>query len=191
MKPLFKNLAVWISLVLVFPLAAIALFGRLRPGFTFGAHWVALVPGIPGDYLRVAFYRCTLRSCSLRSRISFGTFFSNPDAVVEEGVYIGSYCVIGRARIGANTQIASLVQVLSGARQHARDEQGSITGSNQGQFVPVTIGANSWIGASAIVMADVGNKSTIGAGSVVTKPVPPSVIAAGNPARVLRAIESV
>jgi virginiamycin A acetyltransferase len=190
MKSALKIVAAGLAMVPVFPLALLALFGRFRTGFTFGAHSVALVPGIPGDYLRVAFYRMTLRSCSRLARIQFGTFFSNPDAVVEEGVYIGSYCVLGRVRIGRNTQIASLVQALSGAHQHSRDEQGNITGSEQGSFQPLSIGANCWIGASAIIMADVGDKATLGAGSVVTKSIPPGVIAVGNPARVLRPVES-
>jgi acetyltransferase-like isoleucine patch superfamily enzyme len=53
----------------------------------------------------------------------------------------------------------------------------------------VGIGANCWIGASAIVMAAVGEGSTIGAGSIVTKAIPARVIAAGNPARVLRSLD--
>ena len=52
-------------------------------------------------------------------------------------------------------------------------------------FRDVSIGKDSWIGAAAIVMTDVGDRVTIGAGSVVTKPVPDGVVAAGNPARVL------
>jgi maltose O-acetyltransferase len=43
-----------------------------------------------------------------------------------------------------------------------------------------------WLGAGCIVMADVGENSIVGAGSVVTKPIPPNSVAVGNPARVLR-----
>jgi acetyltransferase-like isoleucine patch superfamily enzyme len=35
-------------------------------------------------------------------------------------------------------------------------------------------------------MADVGHDAIVGAGSVVTKPVPPFAIVAGNPARLIR-----
>jgi acetyltransferase-like isoleucine patch superfamily enzyme len=49
----------------------------------------------------------------------------------------------------------------------------------------VEIGANCWIGAAAIVMADVGAGSTIGAGSVVTRAIPAGSVAVGSPARVL------
>ena len=86
----------------------------------------------------------------------------------------------------SKTQIASNVHVLSGGHQHTRDELGNITGSEEGSFDEITIGPNCWIGTSAIVMADVGEGSTIGAGSVVTKEIPPKVVAVGNPARVIK-----
>lgn len=56
--------------------------------------------------------------------------------------------------------------------------------------IPVRIGRNVWIGAGAIVLPGVtiGDHSVIGAGSVVTKDIPPNVVAVGNPCRVLREI---
>lgn len=56
--------------------------------------------------------------------------------------------------------------------------------------IPVRIGKNVWIGAGAIVLPGVtiGDHSVIGAGSVVTKDIPPNVVAVGNPFRVLREI---
>jgi acetyltransferase-like isoleucine patch superfamily enzyme len=50
----------------------------------------------------------------------------------------------------------------------------------------VRIGAGAWIGSTAVVMADVGCHSVVGAGSVVTRPLPDYVIAAGAPARIIR-----
>ena len=56
--------------------------------------------------------------------------------------------------------------------------------------IPVRIGKNVCIGAGAIVLPGVtiGDHSVIGAGSVVTKDIPPNVVAVGNPCRVLREI---
>ncbi len=56
--------------------------------------------------------------------------------------------------------------------------------------VPITIEDNVWIGAGVIVLSGVtiGKNSVIGAGSVVTKDIPPNVIAVGNPCKVLREI---
>lgn len=55
---------------------------------------------------------------------------------------------------------------------------------------PITIGHNVWIGAGVNVMPGVriGDNSVIGAGSVVTRDVPPNVVAAGVPCRVIRSI---
>jgi len=50
----------------------------------------------------------------------------------------------------------------------------------------LAIGADVWIGHNAIVLSHVGTGAAIGAGAVVTKPVPPYAIVAGNPARILR-----
>lgn len=54
----------------------------------------------------------------------------------------------------------------------------------------VKICNNVWIGAGAIIMPGitVGENSVVGAGSVVTKDVPPNTVVVGNPARVLREI---
>lgn len=56
--------------------------------------------------------------------------------------------------------------------------------------LPIRIGNNVWIGANAVVLPGItiGDNSVIGAGSVVTRDVPPDVVAVGNPCRVLRPI---
>lgn len=185
MKRLLKRSVQAVFLLLALPLAAIAGFGRWVEGFRFSAHVCALAPGILGDYLRIAFYKLTLQSCSLDSRIEFGSFFAHASATVGNGVYIGSYCVMGKCSIGDRTQVASHVQVLSGRRQHSRDASGTITGAEEGEFVQVEIGMDCWIGACAVVMASVGAGTTIGAGAVVVKPVDAGVVAVGNPARVI------
>ncbi len=185
MKAAFKWIARAVALVAAAPAAALCGFGAWETAFEFFAQAYATAPGVPGDYLRIAFYKLTLTECDLSSRISFGSFFAHPQARLGPGAYIGSYCILGKTAIGARTQIASGVQILSGGRQHARNRAGEISGAEEGAFTVVEIGANCWIGAAAVVMANVGEGSTIGAGSVVTRPVPPGVVAVGSPARVL------
>lgn len=53
---------------------------------------------------------------------------------------------------------------------------------------PINIQDNVWIGGSSVICpgVTVGSKSVIGAGSVVTKDIPPDVVAAGNPCKVIR-----
>jgi maltose O-acetyltransferase len=55
---------------------------------------------------------------------------------------------------------------------------------------PVEIGSDVWVGGGAIILPGVcvGSRAVIGAGSVVTRDVPESVFAAGNPCRVVREI---
>lgn len=185
MKRLVKAVFHAIFLTVAFPPALMSGFGRVEIVYLFWAQSFAQIPGILGDYLRIAYYRMTLTDCALESRIQFGSFFAHPQVRVGRGVYIGSYCVLGRTCIGDRTQIASAVQILSGRRQHGRDREGRIQGADRAGFTSVSIGADCWIGAAAVVMADVGAGTTIGAGSVVVKPIPPGSVAVGSPARVV------
>lgn len=184
MKMIAKRCVQAIFLCFALPAALLAGFGRLQVGFEFFAQTFALMPGLAGDYLRAAFYKLTLTACSLDCRIQFGSFFAHPRATVGRHVYIGSYCVLGMVDIGERTHIASAVQVLSGAHQHPRDSTGMMDLEHVA-FSRVSIGADCWLGAGAIVMAPVGDRSTIGAGSVVVRPIPAGSIAVGAPARVV------
>ncbi|GAA5178683.1 sugar O-acetyltransferase [Rugosimonospora acidiphila] len=57
---------------------------------------------------------------------------------------------------------------------------------------PIVIGDNVWLGSGAIVLAGVtiGDNTVVGAGAVVTRSLPANVVAVGNPARVIRTIET-
>jgi maltose O-acetyltransferase len=57
---------------------------------------------------------------------------------------------------------------------------------------PVEIGADVWVGGAAVICPGVkiGDRSIIGAGSVVTRDIPPDVFAGGNPCRVIRELSS-
>lgn len=184
-KALAKGAAQIISVIVMVPLAALSGFGRFEIAFQLFSHTIALLPGLPGDYLRVAYYFMTLTKCPLHSRISFGSFFASSSVTIERTVYIGAYCVIANCHIGERTQIASQVQILGGSHQHVRDDAGRILPATAQTF-PITIGEDCWIGASATVMANVGVGSTIGAGAVVTRAIPSHVVAAGIPARVIK-----
>jgi virginiamycin A acetyltransferase len=186
-RKLLKNCWYGVFLVAAWPCAALSGFGRVKPIYTFFAQSCATIPGGIGDTFRVAYYHLTLAECHMSSRISFGSFFAHPEARVGARVYVGSYCILGKATIGEGTQLASAVQILSGQHQHIRDASGAFY--EAGDFKNVTIGADCWLGAGAIVMADVGTRTTIGAASVVTRPIPPDSVAVGSPARVIRGAE--
>ena len=166
------------------PFAAFSGFGRIQLTYFLFAQACALIPGLFGDYIRAAYYAMTLRSCSIDCQIGFGSYFSHSQATLARGVGIGAYCIIGCASLGERARLASFVQVLSGQHQHVRDSAGRLM---PGEFTEINIGADSWIGSSAIIMADVGAGATVSAGAVVGTPVPAGATAAGNPARIIRA----
>lgn len=88
--------------------------------------------------------------------------------------------------IGDNVMIASRVYI-SDADWH--DIYNRL--ETPGPRAAVTIGDNAWIGYGSIICkgAQIGENSVIGAGSVVTGAIPANVIAAGNPAKVIRQLD--
>jgi acetyltransferase-like isoleucine patch superfamily enzyme len=145
-----------------------------------------MIPGLPGRYLRRAFLARVLVECHPTATIAFGTLFSKVGASIGANVYIGPRCHIGLAVIEKDVLLAAGVHVTSGAHTHGiNDLSRPIRDQEQTQTL-VRIGAGAWIGSAAIVMADVGRDSVVGAGAVVTRPVPVEAIATGVPARVIR-----
>ncbi len=86
-------------------------------------------------------------------------------------------------RIGDNFQAGPGVQLLT--PEHPLD---AVARRGKETARSIIIGDDVWIGGGAIVLAGVtiGDRSVIGAGSVVTKDVPSDVVVVGNPAKIVR-----
>lgn len=145
-----------------------------------------LVPGLLGQYLRRAFLSRTLRSCARTATIEFGALFSSASASIGERAYIGPRCHLGWAVIEDDALLAAGVHVPSGAHTHGFDDLTIPIRDQPAVKAPVRIGRGSWIGSTAVVMADVGRDAVVAAGAVVTRPLPDGTISGGIPARVLR-----
>ncbi len=167
---------------------------KLIPGaeaaFHFWGQCMALIPGHIGIFLRRAYYKLTLESCSFNCLIGFGTLFSHRQAYVEPGVYIGAYSLIGAARLRRGCLVGSRVSVLSGASLHELDENGRWMPSDMSRLRQVEIGEYCWIGEGAIVMANIGPGAMVAAGAVCSSSIPASAMVAGNPARFVKKLTS-
>lgn len=105
-----------------------------------------------------------------------------------EKVYFNFDCVIldvCEVRIGDHVFVAPGVHIYTAT--HPLEAELRRT---QEFGKPVAIGSDVWIGGKAIICPGItiGDRSVIGAGSVVTKDVPAGVVVAGNPAKVIREI---
>ena len=148
--------------------------------------FLALMPGIIGQYLRQAFLARTLAGCASTATVSFGTIFSKAGARIDDRAYIGPGGFLGLVHIERDVLIGSGVHITSGRETHGTDDPTRPIREQEGNRTLVRIGAGSWIGSGAIIMADVGANAVVGAGAVVAKPVPDGVVAAGVPATVIR-----
>ena len=190
MKEFVKSLAMFVGFaIMTLPAATCWLERLLGAGdrvFTSWGQFCALLPGLPGTYLRRCFYCLTLKNCARDCTIGFLSQITNRDTIIESGVYIGPMAVIGLAKLGRGTLIGTRVGILNGGFQHERLADGTLGAFNAENVGATQIGTDTWIGEAAIVMADVGARCVVGAGSVVHRPVRDGSLVAGNPARFLR-----
>ena len=142
-------------------------------------------PGWGGELLRRVLLRGILAHVGRDVVVSFGSVITKPTAELADGVYVGSYCLLGDVRVGAETLIADHVCIPSGSGQHGIDRLDVAIRQQEGEFRTVRIGSDCWIGSGAIVLADVGDHCVVAAGSVVTRPVDDWKIVAGSPAKVV------
>jgi acetyltransferase-like isoleucine patch superfamily enzyme len=189
MKRALKAGADAAAVLLVLPAWLGYCLGRLVLGrqqaFSGWSQALSLVPGLSGTFLRRAFYRLTLPRCGADSCISFGVLLSHPSAEVGRSVYVGPYCGLGDVVLEDDVLIGAHVSVSNGGAQHGIERLDIPVREQSGKWPRVTIGRDTWIGDRAVVLADVGAHCVIGAGAVVTKPVPDYAIAVGVPARVV------
>jgi maltose O-acetyltransferase len=104
-------------------------------------------------------------------------------------VFFNFNCVVldvMQVEIGSNVLFGPAVQIYTATHPISAAERRKWL-----EFAkPVSIGSDVWVGGGAIICPGVtiGDRSVIGAGSVVTRSIPADVFAAGNPCRVIRAL---
>lgn len=108
---------------------------------------------------------------------------------IGEKVFFNFNCVVldvAPVTIGSRTLLGPNVQVYTAT--HPMDYKVRASGLEFAK--PITIGEDVWIGGSVVICpgVSIGDRSVIGAGSVVTKDIPADVFAAGNPCKVIRTL---
>jgi acetyltransferase-like isoleucine patch superfamily enzyme len=167
---------------------AVAMFAsRGTERFHFVSELLAGFPFAFGFKLRRAVYRRILPKVGDDVVLLHGVVIDDPRTTIGNDVWVSFGSYIEYAFIEDHVLIGQHVVLLAGKKHHNIDRI-DIPIKLQGNppKEPITIGRGVWIGANATVMADVGHDAIVGAGSVVTKPVPPFAIVAGNPARIIR-----
>lgn len=107
-----------------------------------------------------------------------------------EKVFFNFNCVVldvAQVTIGSRTLFGPNVQIYTAT--HPMNHKLRASGLENAKAI--TIGEDVWVGGSAVICAGVriGDRTVIGAGSVVTKDIPADVFAAGNPCRVIRSLD--
>jgi acetyltransferase-like isoleucine patch superfamily enzyme len=174
--------------------------------------FIRFLPGAIGSRIRRAWFNWRF-DLNAKHFIGFGTVFVLADSMNFEGrVLLAEYCYFnadggsivvgnnvafnrgvhinaacgGKIQIGNNSLIGPGVVMRTANHQFSRVD---INIQDQGHIVAdIIIGSDCWIGANAIVLGGVriGNGSVVGAGSVVSRDIPPMSVAVGIPAKVIK-----
>lgn len=146
---------------------------------------IKYIPFTPVMRLRNLCYRSVLKSMG-NSNITDGVTIVHPKKVsIGDRVSIHPHTyILGEVTIGNYVAIATKCSIV--AESHNFSDVSTYIKSQGIEDQPISIGNDVWIGANSVILGNVtiGDGSIIGAGSVVTRDIPPYSVAMGNPARV-------
>jgi acetyltransferase-like isoleucine patch superfamily enzyme len=166
----------------------------LRPHFeAFGKNFVFMQPWnvkVFGSPIEIGDCATVIATSDNKVRISIWSKHKD-----EGRIRIGDYCLICpgvRISSALEITIGDSCMIASGVYITDCDWHDIYNRISLGKRLPVKIEENVWIGDSAIVCKGVtiGANSIVGAGAVVINSVPPNVIVAGNPARVVKPLDT-
>jgi acetyltransferase-like isoleucine patch superfamily enzyme len=148
-------------------------------------------------------------SVRLGKNVKFFAFVNLYGCTIGDDTKIGTFVEVQKnATIGARCKISSHTFICEGVHiedevfvghgvtfindlfPRATTEGGGLQTEADWKVVPTVVKRGASIGSGSTILGGVtiGESSIVGAGAVVTKDVPPGVIVAGNPARVLRKV---
>ena len=134
-----------------------------------------------------------LYGCSIGDNTKIGAFVE-----IQKGAKIGKNCKISShtficegVTIHDNVFIGHNVTFINDKYPKATDPEGNLQTEEDWSVVNTIVGEGASVGSSVTLLCGVtiGTTAIVGAGSVVTKDIPPGEVWAGNPARFLRKVE--
>lgn len=143
--------------------------------------------GFLGKKFRYFCAKFFITSIGKNVNIEKGAFIS-PGLSVGDNSGIGVNCVISdQVFIGSNVMMGPDCLFYTRNHKFAKVQKKYL---GYTEIKPIIVGDDVWLGARCIILPGVkiGRGSTIGAGSIVTKDVPPYSVSAGNPAKVLKSL---
>ena len=135
-----------------------------------------------------------LYGCEIGDNTKIGTFVE-----IQKGARIGKNCKVSShsficegVTIEDNVFIGHNVTFINDLYPRAARDDGKLQTEEDWDCIRTLVKNGASIGSSATLLCGitVGENAIVGAGSVVTKDVPPNTIVAGNPARILRKIRN-
>lgn len=146
-----------------------------------------------GKNLRLSKY-INLYGCEIGDECKIGAFVEiQKNAIVGKRCKISSHTFICEGvTIEDNVFIGHGVTFINDTYPRAVTEDGRLQTEADWKIERTVVKKGASIGSGATILANIsiGENAIVGAGSVVTKDVPPSSIVVGNPARILRYVES-
>ena len=133
-----------------------------------------------------------LYGCTIGDEVKVGTFVE-----IQKGVEVGNRCKISShsflcegVTLEEEVFIGHGVMFTNDMFPRAANANGSLQTEKDWHCLPTRVKKGASIGSGATILCGItiGERAVVGAGSTVTKDVPPDTIVAGNPARVLRKI---
>ena len=132
-----------------------------------------------------------LKHCGHKVQIGNNCFFNFPQNIsIGDNVSIQRDCNMsanGNISIGNGVIISHCVDIFTGEHNYNSKDLKYLPFDERYNCEQVIVEDYVWIGSHVIIMPGVriGEGAIIGAGSIVTKDVPPKAVAAGNPAKVI------
>lgn len=156
--------------------------------------FVCIAPDVKlGNGVRLSKF-INLYGCEIGDETKIGAFVE-----VQKNAHIGKRCKISShtficegVTIEDNVFVGHGVTFINDSYPRATNPDGQLQTEKDWRVEPTVIKKGASIGSGTTILANVvvGENAIVGAGSVVTKDVPAGSIVAGNPARLLRYIES-